>query len=142
VAAAPAHATTTAHATTAAARSTPSPKAVRLQHLKARAAAATAYVCSTISGQFDCAAPITSNSVIFHRRDGQTFDMYRGDEVVVSCYYTGAPLPDNLWDHLVFESSLNHGTNNGQHFFYAGHVADSFVNFNGLTARQVGIAHC
>jgi hypothetical protein len=65
--------------------------------------------------------------------------VYDGDLLYVQCYYLGAPYPDPDWDHVTREYSIDghYGPWSG-----IGHIADSFINFSGLTASQAGVTKC
>lgn len=89
-------------------------------------------------------ASIDANSVYLNKRSGGKALMYFGDVVKVSCYYKGTGtsatgLPDPYWDHVIYESSLNH-VHGPYHDI--GHVADSYVNLGGVEPPQTSIPPC
>jgi hypothetical protein len=70
--------------------------------------------------------------------DGGHQQLFNGSEVLVTCYYSGAPwASDPYWDHVIEEQSkLGHVTSH-----YSGHVADHYADLGGQYPYSY-ISHC
>jgi hypothetical protein len=98
-----------------------------------------------LDSQFKPAAPdltgwflIDGDTVLYSPGGGVETDVSYGDEVYVTCYYTGKTgLPDPDWDHFTRFRSQE-----GFVYSMSGHVADSYVDLGGRRPSKAGIPKC
>jgi hypothetical protein len=105
-------------------------------HAAAQLAAYTCYGTPNAPSRY-CYSHVYCGAVL-HMRDGGQINLNCNEGVKVACYYIGNST-DGYWDHVTW--AANHSSVTASN---AGHVDDSFVNFDNHTpdVSPISLDHC